>query len=71
MGPLSPEHPDDETFDRLLIVRPEGRLFFMNAQNVFAQNRLALTPCQNSRASDARLLTYRLLVLRPALPLSA
>ena len=34
LRPLSPEHPDDETFDGLLIVRPEGRLFFLNAQFV-------------------------------------
>jgi SulP family sulfate permease len=34
LRPLSPEHPDDETFDGLLIVRPEGRLFFLNVQNV-------------------------------------
>jgi high affinity sulfate transporter 1 len=34
LRPLSPEHPDDETFEGLLIVRPEGRLFFVNAQNV-------------------------------------
>jgi sulfate permease, SulP family len=34
LRPLSPEHPDDETFDDLLIVRPEGRLYFANAQNV-------------------------------------
>ena len=32
--PLSPEHPGDETFPGLLIVRPEGRLFFANAQHV-------------------------------------
>ena len=32
LRPLSPEHPDDETFDGLLILRPEGRLFFANAQ---------------------------------------
>lgn len=31
LRPLSPEHPDDETFEGLLIVRPEGRLFFVNA----------------------------------------
>ncbi len=37
LRPLSPEHPDDETFDGLLIVRPEGRLFFVNAQNVQEQ----------------------------------
>lgn len=34
---LSPENPDDETFEGLLIVRPEGRLFFVNAQNVAQQ----------------------------------
>jgi high affinity sulfate transporter 1 len=34
LRPLSSEHPDDETFEGLLIVRPEGRLFFVNAQYV-------------------------------------
>jgi high affinity sulfate transporter 1 len=34
LRPLSPEHPDDETFEGLLIVRPEGRLYFVNVQNV-------------------------------------
>lgn len=34
MRPLSAEHPDDETFEGLLILRPEGRLFFVNAQQV-------------------------------------
>ncbi len=37
LRPLSPEHPDDETFEGLLIVRPEGRLFFVNVQNVSEQ----------------------------------
>jgi high affinity sulfate transporter 1 len=37
LRPLSDEHPDDETFEGLLIVRPEGRLFFVNAQNVSDQ----------------------------------
>jgi SulP family sulfate permease len=37
LRPLSAEHPDDETFEGLLIVRPEGRLFFVNAQNVSEQ----------------------------------
>jgi len=37
LRPLSPEHPDDETFEGLLIVRPEGRLFFANAQDVADQ----------------------------------
>jgi len=30
--PLSGEHPDDETWPGLLILRPEGRIFFANAQ---------------------------------------
>jgi len=34
LRPLSPEHPEDETFDGLLIVRPEGRIFFMNADAI-------------------------------------
>jgi high affinity sulfate transporter 1 len=37
LRPLSPDHPDDETFAGLLIVRPEGRLFFVNAQYVAEQ----------------------------------
>jgi sulfate permease, SulP family len=43
LRPLSPEHPDDETFDGLLIVRPEGRLFFANAQYVGEQISALLT----------------------------
>ncbi len=39
LRPLSPEHPDDETFEGLLILRPEGRLFFVNAQNLAEQIR--------------------------------
>lgn len=30
--PRSPDHPDDESFPGLLILRPEGRLFFLNAE---------------------------------------
>jgi SulP family sulfate permease len=37
LRPLSSENPDDETFEGLLIVRPEGRLFFVNAQSVAQQ----------------------------------
>lgn len=32
--PRSPEHPDDESFPGLLILRLEGRLFFLNAERV-------------------------------------
>ncbi|WP_407520714.1 SulP family inorganic anion transporter [Methylobacterium oryzisoli] len=34
LRPLSPDHPEDETLEGLLILRPEGRLYFANAQNV-------------------------------------
>src|SRR5215468_2925692 len=37
LRPVSAEHPDDETFEGLLIVRPEGRLFFVNEQYVAGQ----------------------------------
>jgi high affinity sulfate transporter 1 len=37
LRPVSPDHADDETFEGLLILRPEGRLFFVNAQNVADQ----------------------------------
>jgi SulP family sulfate permease len=46
LRPLSPEHPDDETFDGLLIVRPEGRLFFVNAQYVAEQINALVTQYQ-------------------------
>jgi high affinity sulfate transporter 1 len=39
LRPISPEHPDDETFEGLLIARPEGRIFFVNAQTVADQLR--------------------------------
>lgn len=39
LRPLSAEHPDDESFDGLLILRPEGRLFFANAQEIGDQIR--------------------------------
>jgi len=32
--PTSAEHPEDETFPGLLIVRPEGRIFFLNAARI-------------------------------------
>ena len=32
--PLSPEHPEDETFPGMLIARTEGRIHFANAQRV-------------------------------------
>jgi len=46
LRPLSPEHPDDETFEGLLILRPEGRLFFANAQQVGDQIRALVAKYQ-------------------------
>jgi sulfate permease, SulP family len=46
LRPLSPEHPDDETFEGLLIVRPEGRLFFVNAQYVVEQIKALIAQYQ-------------------------
>ena len=50
LRPLSPEHPDDETFEGLLIVRPEGRLFFVNAQYVAEQIDALVAQAQAARA---------------------
>jgi high affinity sulfate transporter 1 len=59
LRPVSPEHPDDETFQGLLIVRPEGRLFFVNAQHVsdrvrelVAQHRPRVLALDMSRVPD-------------------
>lgn len=46
LRPLSPEHPDDETFEGMLILRPEGRLFFVNAQSVGEQIKTLLAKYQ-------------------------
>jgi high affinity sulfate transporter 1 len=35
--PRSDEHPEDETFPGLLMVRPEGRIFFANAHRIAEQ----------------------------------
>ncbi|TXC88891.1 SulP family inorganic anion transporter [Paraburkholderia azotifigens] len=32
--PVSAQHPDDEEFPGLLLLRPEGRIFFVNASNL-------------------------------------
>ena len=43
LRPLSPEHPDDETFEGLLIIRSEGPLFFLNTQYVGEQINALIT----------------------------
>ena len=42
----STEHPDDETWPGLLILRPEGRLFFANAQRVAEKIRPLVEPAK-------------------------
>lgn len=37
LRPVSPEHPDDETFEGLLIARPDDRIFFVNVNSVTDQ----------------------------------
>ncbi len=44
--PLSEKHPNDETFDGLLILRPVGRLFFANGQRVAEKFRLLVEQAQ-------------------------
>ena len=44
--PISPEHPDDETFGGLLLLRPVGRLFFANGQRVAEKMRLLIDEAQ-------------------------
>ena len=40
--PHSPEHPQDESFPGLLLLRLEGRLFFLNAERVAEQIRVLI-----------------------------
>lgn len=44
--PRSPDHPDDEFVDGLLLVRPEGRLFFLNAERVAEKLRAYMAESQ-------------------------
>ena len=69
LRPLSPEHPDDESFDGLLILRPEGRLFFANAQEVgdqiralFAMHQPRVLALDMSRVFDIEYSALQMLV---------
>ncbi len=69
LRPLSPEHPDDETFEGLLILRPEGRLFFVNAQHVgeqiqalVAQHRPRVVALDLSRVPDLEYSALQMLI---------
>ena len=71
LRPLSPENPDDETFAGLLIVRPEGRLFFVNAQQVADQikalvekNKPRVVALDLSRVPDIEYSALQMLVER-------
>jgi SulP family sulfate permease len=44
--PRSEEHPEDETFPGLLILRPEGRIFFANAEQLAHEMLLQLEKAQ-------------------------
>ena len=46
--PRSDEHPDDETFPGLLLLRTEGRIFFANAERI-AQKMRALAEASSPR----------------------
>ena len=39
-GPALDEHPEDETFPGLLLLRLEGRVFFVNAEHIAEKIRL-------------------------------
>jgi SulP family sulfate permease len=44
--PRSKEHPEDETFPGLLLLRPEGRVFFANAENISEQMKVLVQQSQ-------------------------
>jgi anti-anti-sigma factor len=69
LRPLSPEHPDDETFPGLLIARPEGRIYFLNAQilaeklnELVAQHQPRVLALDLSRVPDIEYSGLQLLI---------
>ena len=69
LRPVSPENPDDETFDGLLILRPEGRVFFANARQVgdqvqalVAEHRPNVVALDMSRVPDIEYSALQMLV---------
>jgi MFS superfamily sulfate permease-like transporter len=46
--PRSKEHPEDETFSGLLLLRMEGRVFFANAEHIAQKIRLLVEEAQPS-----------------------
>jgi len=41
--PVSPKHPQDESFPGLLLLRTEGRIFFANAEHLTAKTHALIT----------------------------
>lgn len=71
LRPLSGKHPNDETWDGLLIVRPEGRIFFVNAQLVAEKIRAFISQYQPkvlvldmSRVQDLEYSALKILIER-------
>lgn len=69
LRPLSSENPDDEIFDGLLIVRPEGRIYFANAQPIgdkigalIEQYQPQIVTLDMSRVSDIEYSALRMLI---------
>ena len=72
LRPIDPdqkEHPDDETFEGLLILRPEGRLFFANGKQVgeriqalIAQHRPRVVALDMSRVVDIEYSALQMLI---------
>lgn len=69
LRPLAAENPDDETFGGLLILRPEGRLFFANAQSIgdqirafVAEHRPSVLAVDMSRVPDIEYSALQMLV---------
>ncbi len=71
LRPLAPENPDDKTFPGLLIVRPEGRLYFVNVQQVgeeiralIEQHKPRVVALDMSRVPDIEYSALQLLIER-------
>jgi SulP family sulfate permease len=52
--PLTPKHPDDETFPGLVLIALSGRIFFMNAERIAAKVRAILDE------SNARVVVFHM-----------
>jgi MFS superfamily sulfate permease-like transporter len=69
MRPVSPDHPNDETFPGLLIAQPQGRLFFANAQTVAdrvralaVQHQARVVALDMSRVTDVEYTGLQMLI---------